>query len=87
MKFLERFDEQEIHRQPNGAAPIGIAAEKSGLGFRRPIADFVNFAAAIELIRFGLVNFRERADAVVAQKFRLVERAAQETFHAVTAQQ
>ena len=27
MKLLQRFDDQEIHREPDGAAPIGIAAE------------------------------------------------------------
>jgi hypothetical protein len=61
MEFLERFDEQIIHRQPDGAAPVGIAAKQAALGFRRPVADFVDFAAAIEPVGFSLVNFGKSA--------------------------
>ena len=44
-------------------------------------------AAAHQAIRLALVHLRERAHAVVAQEFRLIEHPAQETFHAVTAQE
>src|ERR1700730_1155718 len=27
MEFLQRFDEEEVHRKPDGAAPIRVAAE------------------------------------------------------------
>src|SRR6266571_855383 len=30
MKLLKRFNEQVVHREPNGATPVGVAAEQSG---------------------------------------------------------
>src|SRR5437879_1968875 len=44
MKFLKGFDQKEVDRHPDGAAPIGVAAEKTGGGFRRLIGDFVDVA-------------------------------------------
>ena len=87
MKFLQRLDEQEIHRHPDRPAPVGIAAKKPALRFTRPVADFVHHAAAFDAIRLLPVNFRKGANAVVAQELGLVEHPAEQTFHAMAAQQ
>src|ERR1700730_2437166 len=39
MKLLQRLDEQKIHRKPNRAPPIRIAAEHTRARFRRLIID------------------------------------------------
>src|ERR1043166_610604 len=39
MEFFERLDQQEVDREPDGAAPVGITAEQAGVGFSRLIAD------------------------------------------------
>ena len=35
MEFLQRFDDQEIDREPDRSAPVGIAAEVPRFGFGR----------------------------------------------------
>jgi len=35
VKLLKRFDEQEIDRKPDGAAPIGISTEEASARFCR----------------------------------------------------
>ena len=39
MKLLQRFDQEKIDGKPDRSAPIGIAAEQPGPGFRRFIID------------------------------------------------
>ena len=60
MKFLEGFDDEKVHGQPDGAPPVGVAAEKVVLGFRRPVADFLEKAVAHKPIRFALVPWTGR---------------------------
>src|SRR6266446_5202561 len=86
MEFLKGLDEQVIHRHPDWPAPVGVAAEQAGHGFRRPITDFHRVAVGVETIRLALVNFRQRTHTIVAEEFRLVEHPAEEAFHAMTAQ-
>src|SRR5262250_360051 len=35
IKLLQRFDEKEVQRKPDGAAPVGVPAEKVRLRFGR----------------------------------------------------
>src|ERR1700746_173884 len=56
MKLLKRLDEQIVHREPNGAAPVGIAAEQPGRRFARLIVDAVLHALRGELVRVVAVK-------------------------------
>src|SRR5437588_10284248 len=85
MKLLERFDEQIIDRKPNRSAPIGIAAEDSGLRFGGLVIYDFGFAAHVENVGMFFVIFAERTHAVVAQKFIRIEHAPQQTFHSMPA--
>src|SRR5258706_9501524 len=87
VELLERFDEQKVHWHPDRAAPVGVAAEDAGLGLGGPVGDFMHHAAASEAKRLVLVDFGERADAVVGKKLGFVEHPAEQAFHAMTAQQ
>src|ERR1700683_187672 len=58
MKLLQRFDDEEIERKPDGAAPIRIAAELPGVGFGRRIAHRQVGAVGFEYI--GLLQMRPR---------------------------
>ena len=41
MELLQRFDQQEVHREPDRPAPVGIAAEQSGARIRRLVVDAI----------------------------------------------
>ena len=87
MEFLERLDEEVIHRHPDGAAPVGVAAEEAVARFSGPVGNFVRRATGMEALRLVLVDFREGAHAEVGQELRLVEHPTQEAFHAMAAQE
>ena len=87
MEFLQRLDEQEIHRQPDRPAPVGVAAKQPALRFRRPVGNFQRIPVALEAIRLLFVRLGKRADAVVAEELRLIQHPAQQAFHAMPAQQ
>ena len=56
MKFLQRFDDQVIQREPDGTAPVRIAAEKAGAGFSRLIVHAILGAAHGQHVRVVLVS-------------------------------
>ena len=56
MEFLERFDEQIVDGEPDGAAPVGVAAEDAGAGFGGLITDSVLVARRFEAIGVVLVK-------------------------------
>src|SRR5262245_35491355 len=62
--LLQRFDNQEIDREPHRPAPIGVAAEQPGLRFRRLVIDSVLDALDVDPIRIVLMEARKRADAI-----------------------
>ena len=39
VETLERFDEEEVGREPDRASPVGVAAEHPGEGVPGPVAD------------------------------------------------
>ena len=55
---LERLDEQVVHRQPNGAAPVRVAAKHAGLRLTGLVADAV--VVAVERERVGRVAIDAR---------------------------
>src|SRR5260370_41494085 len=75
---LQRLDEQIIDRQPNRAAPVGVAAEKPGPGFPGRVFDAVLIAAGRKYIRVGQVKFGKRADAEGREEFVLVKQVSQQ---------
>src|SRR5262249_23511814 len=62
--FLQRFDDQEVDREPHRPAPIRVAAEQPGLRLRRLVIYTVLDALDIDPIRIVLMEARKRADAV-----------------------
>ena len=87
VEFLQRLDDQEIEREPDRSAPVGIAAEVPRVRLRRRVADREIVAVAAEHVRPLEVRARERPHAVVGQEFRFVQHALQQPLHAVSAQQ
>jgi hypothetical protein len=53
---FERFDDQEIDREPNWAAPVRVAAEKITVSLARNVIDSVFFAAHVEDVRLVPMN-------------------------------
>src|SRR5229473_2762609 len=51
MEFLQRLDQQVVYREPNGAAPVGIAAKHSGRGFARLVTHSVFHSVYAERVR------------------------------------
>ena len=56
---LERFDDEEVDREPNRAAPVRIAAEKVTRSLARDIIDPIFFVAHTEDVRFVAMDARD----------------------------
>ena len=54
MELLQRLDHQEIHRKPDRAAPVRVAAEQSGRRLGRLVVDAVLVAVDAELYGLSL---------------------------------
>src|SRR5258705_4693275 len=80
VKFLKRFHEQVVDRKPDGPTPIGIAAEKTGRGFRRLVVHTVRISVHVYFVGMILVKARKSAHAEGRKKFRLVQHAAKHAF-------
>src|SRR5262245_30955333 len=74
----EPADEQHVHREPDGAPPVGVAAEEAARRLGRLVVDPVDVTTDREGIRIFPVIARERADAERAQELVLVEHEAQD---------
>src|SRR5262245_18123319 len=61
--FLQRFDDQEVDREPHRPAPIRVASEQPGLRPRRLVIYTVLDALDVDLIGVVLMEARKRADA------------------------
>ena len=48
VEALQRLDQQEVHREPDRPAPVGVAAEESGAGFARLVVHPVLGAADVQ---------------------------------------
>src|SRR5262247_4591895 len=62
--FLQRFDDQEVDREPHRPAPIRVAAEQPRLRLRRLVIYSVLDALDVDPIRVVLMEARKRADSV-----------------------
>src|ERR1700735_3501054 len=64
VEFLQGLDQQKIHREPDGAAPVRIASENSSRRFARFIVHSVLGSIDVEYIRMFPVHLGQRADPV-----------------------
>src|SRR5882724_1924736 len=64
VKLLQRFDEQIVYREPDGPAPIRIAAKEARGGFRRLVTDAIHISVHVHFVRMILVVARKRADTI-----------------------
>src|SRR5712691_6764504 len=56
MITLKRFDDEEVDREPNRAAPVRVATEKITGAFAWNVIDAVFFVASAEDIRFFVMD-------------------------------
>src|SRR5712691_2095619 len=75
---LQRLDEQINDRQPNRAAPVGVAAEKTGPGFPGRVFHAVLISARRKHIRVGQVKFGKGTDAEGREEFVLMKQISQQ---------
>src|SRR6266404_2306 len=64
VKLLQRFDEQIVYGEPDGPAPIRIAAKEARGGFRRLVTDAIHISVHVHFVRMILVVARKRADTI-----------------------
>src|SRR5882672_6756611 len=62
VQVQQRPNQQSIDRHPYWAAPVGVAAEHSVVGFARQVLDLVLLTAGVKHKRMFQVMSRERAD-------------------------
>ena len=80
--FAEGFDEEEVDRHPDRAAPVGVAAEEAGVGLARGVVDAVGVAVDFELEGLVEVAEGEGAEAEGAEEFVFVEDGGKKAFEA-----
>jgi hypothetical protein len=68
MELLQRLNQEEIHRKPDGAAPVGVATEDPGVRFRRLVVHRKIGAVDIEDIRVLGMHTGERPNPIVRQE-------------------
>src|SRR6266446_8524316 len=73
MELLKRLDEQKIHGEPDGSAPIGVSPEKRGLRFGRLIIDTMLHAVDIQHIGMVHVKPRQRAYSMRREEFVFIQ--------------
>src|SRR5262249_14867195 len=70
---LERLHQEEVEREPDRAAPVGVAAEQAGPRLRGCVLHAMFGAADAEDVGVLLVVARHRANAVRREELLLVE--------------
>src|ERR1700687_1827969 len=48
--FLQRFDEEIVHRKPDGPAPVRIPSKEARRGFRRLVGDAIRISVHVDLV-------------------------------------
>ena len=80
---FERLKEQEVDREPDRSAPVGVAAKESGRGFSRLIIDAILATAGVKDRGMLLVEFRNRSQTVRRKELIFIEHISQNTFELV----
>src|SRR5580765_6012022 len=73
METAQRLDQKKVYWEPDGTAPVGIAAEEAGGGFRRLIVNLVIDAGHIQHVRLLFMMTRERANAMRREELIFIE--------------
>ena len=77
VEFLKRLDNEEVHRKPDWAAPVRVAAEQAAGRFSRFIFQAVFHVTDAQRVRMVLVILRHCADSVGRQKLVLIQHVSQ----------
>src|SRR3989442_12315611 len=77
VKLLQRFDQQEIHREPHRPAPVRVPAEETGGGLSRLVVHTVFVAIDMQHIGVFAVMLGKRSNAVRGEKLVLVQHVAE----------
>src|SRR5262249_7074274 len=64
VKLLKRFDDQVVDREPDGASPVGIAAEQASARFGWLVPDAVVCAVQAQNIGTVAVGLGHRSDSI-----------------------
>src|SRR5580700_4124026 len=75
--FLQGFDEEIVHGEPDGAAPVGIAAKNTAGGFSRLVIDAADMVIDLDFVRVIEVITGEGANAIGRKEFSFVEHSAE----------
>src|SRR5437588_7229260 len=78
MKLLQGLDKEIIHREPDGAAPVRIAAEYCRHGFPRFIRDTADIAVDLHFVWMVFVKARQSAHAIRGKEFVFVQHRSEE---------
>src|SRR3974390_1458421 len=71
-------DDQAVDRHPDGAPPVGVAAEHAGIRFGRQVLDFVLVPGQVKDEGMVAMVLRERAYAEGAKELVFVEHVAED---------
>src|SRR5437763_16597146 len=74
---FQRFDQQEVHRKPNGTAPIGVAAEHAAVRLARNIFHAMIHSSRGKDERLFLMDARQGANAARREEFSFVQEVAE----------
>ena len=80
---LQGLDEQIVHREPDRAAPVGVAAEEVRVRFAGNVLHPELLTAAAEDVGIVPVVLRQRADAVGGEELVFVEHVAEHPFQSL----
>src|SRR5579859_7298211 len=73
MEAPKGLDQKKVYREPDGAAPVGVAAEKAGGRFRRLVINLVIYAGHVQHIRMFTVITRKSANAMRREELIFIE--------------
>src|SRR5882762_4841325 len=73
VELLERLDHEVVHRKPDRAAPVRVAAEEAAFRFGGLVVDAVLLAVQDHATGLTGMKSREAADAVGRKELGLVE--------------
>ncbi len=87
VKPKKRFDQQKVHAKPYRSTPIAVATEESTVRIPGNISHFELLAVDAHGVGVVFVEFRQRSNPVVRQKFSLIEHSFENLFQPLPADQ
>src|ERR1700756_4656387 len=80
MKFLERFDQQEIDGKPYWSAPVGVSPEQRSAGLGGVIVHAMLCSVYMQDVGIAFVESRDRSNTMWREKFGFIQKAAKHAF-------